>query len=79
MKVYAVAKQGSLRSGSDNVGNIIHATTSRYGTALCGTKPNKKSVGWGVADNNITCTKCLKKLENETIEYLDNSDIDVAF
>jgi len=79
MKIYAVVKQGSLRSGSDNTGDIIHAIPTRHSDALCGTRPNKKSVGWGVAENNITCPKCLKELDKEAIEYLDNSDIDIGF
>lgn len=37
--------------------------TTVYGTALCGAKPGRRSVGWTPMDGTeITCPQCLKKL-----------------
>lgn len=79
-QIYAVIKLGRLRSGKEQSGSIVHAVESVNGFALCGTSPCTKSVGWGIADKKeITCHKCLKKLEKVEYEFLENEGVNIGF
>ena len=80
MKVYTVIKQGRLRSGSEASGNIVHGLESASSSfSLCGQKPSAKSVGWGAIDEDVNCPLCLKKLENQDVEFIYDDNVDINF
>lgn len=55
------------RSGSQRVG-AIHAVQpckgDNFSPALCGKKPQGKSLGWCDTSREIDCKKCLKELDS---------------
>ena len=70
MKVRSRRLDGRCANGYErDGGDIYHAVVDDEEKAICGAKPRSRSAVWGAWDGeNITCEKCLKKLDGTQYE-----------
>jgi len=68
MKYYALMKANTMANGTG--GSVYHAfaTDERQavGPALCGSRPGRRGYWGSYFGKEVTCPRCLKKLNNVT-------------
>jgi hypothetical protein len=72
--VLAASLAGRCTSGEERgAGRLIHAVPAEQGmrlsgyldivgSALCGAKPGRRSVGWSPSDRSVSCPRCIKRV-----------------
>lgn len=70
--IIPLRKTGRCASGAERDGGTIYHGVMKGGhpwaKALCGAVPGRRGNGWGTyPGDKVTCPKCLKKIQAETV------------